>query len=98
MPILGCAKRRREAADWQRPASTRGSSSLMAVQPEGGGGAFLLCGLLTDRQAAVADAISRGMPNKVIAYELNLCENTVKVHIRGIMKKLQARNREMPGR
>lgn len=52
-----------------------------------------LCGLLSDRQAAVADAISRGKPNKVIAYELNLCESTVKVHIRSIMKKLQARNR-----
>ncbi|MGL4962155.1 MAG: LuxR C-terminal-related transcriptional regulator [Inquilinus sp.] len=24
---------------------------------------------------------------------MNLCESTVKVHIRGIMKKLQARNR-----
>ncbi len=38
------------------------------------------CGL-SDRQAEVADAISRGKPNKVIAYELNLCESTVKVHI-----------------
>ena len=49
--------------------------------------------LLTDRQAAVAEAVSKGKANKIIAYELNLCESTVKVHIRGIMKKLQARNR-----
>ncbi|MGF6227630.1 DNA-binding NarL/FixJ family response regulator [Inquilinus ginsengisoli] len=48
---------------------------------------------LTARQAAIADGICRGKPNKVIAYELNLSESTVKVHIRGIMKKLQARNR-----
>lgn len=48
---------------------------------------------LTERQAAVAEGISRGKPNKIIAHELNLCESTVKVHIRGIMKKLQARNR-----
>ncbi|MGF6233691.1 DNA-binding NarL/FixJ family response regulator [Inquilinus ginsengisoli] len=48
---------------------------------------------LSERQAAVADAVAQGKPNKIIAYELNLCESTVKVHIRTIMKKLQARNR-----
>jgi DNA-binding NarL/FixJ family response regulator len=48
---------------------------------------------LTERQAAVAEAIARGKPNKIIAFELNLCESTVKVHTRSIMKKLQARNR-----
>ena len=49
--------------------------------------------LFTARQAAVADAVARGKANKIIAYELNLCESTVKVHVRSIMKKLQARNR-----
>ena len=29
----------------------------------------------------------------MIAYELNMCESTVKVHVRHIMKKLQAKNR-----
>lgn len=48
---------------------------------------------LSERQAAVADAVALGKPNKIIAYELGLCESTVKVHIRAIMKKLQARNR-----
>ncbi|MGO4122935.1 LuxR C-terminal-related transcriptional regulator [Inquilinus sp. YAF38] len=48
---------------------------------------------LSERQAAVADAVAMGKPNKIIAYELKLCESTVKVHIRTIMKKLQARNR-----
>ena len=48
---------------------------------------------LSERQAAVADAVALGKPNKIIAYELALCESTVKVHIRTIMKKLQARNR-----
>lgn len=50
-------------------------------------------GLFTVRQAAVADALRRGKANKIIAYELNLCESTVKVHIRNIMKKLKAKNR-----
>jgi len=49
--------------------------------------------LLTERQAAIATALSRGKANKIIAYELNLSESTVKVHVRNIMKKLQARNR-----
>jgi DNA-binding NarL/FixJ family response regulator len=47
----------------------------------------------TSRQAAVADALRRGKANKTIAYELNMCESTVKVHIRTIMKKLHATNR-----
>jgi DNA-binding NarL/FixJ family response regulator len=47
----------------------------------------------TSRQAAVADALRRGKANKTIAYELNMCESTVKVHIRTIMKKLRASNR-----
>jgi DNA-binding NarL/FixJ family response regulator len=39
------------------------------------------------------EALQQGKPNKIIAYELNLCESTVKVHIRNIMKKLKATNR-----
>jgi DNA-binding NarL/FixJ family response regulator len=49
--------------------------------------------LLTTRQAAVAEAIRQGKANKTIAYDLNMCENTVKVHVRNIMKKLKATNR-----
>ena len=49
--------------------------------------------LFTSRQAAVVEAVCRGKPNKVIAYELNMCESTVKVHVRNIMKKLKAKNR-----
>ncbi|MGO4124352.1 LuxR C-terminal-related transcriptional regulator [Inquilinus sp. YAF38] len=48
---------------------------------------------LSERQGAVADAVALGKPNKIIAYELALCESTVKVHIRSIMRKLHARNR-----
>ncbi len=48
---------------------------------------------LTTRQLAVLEAVRRGKANKIIAYELNMCESTVKVHLRNIMKKLRARNR-----
>ena len=47
----------------------------------------------TARQVAVVDALRRGKANKAIAYELNMRESTVKVHVRNIMKKLKARNR-----
>jgi DNA-binding NarL/FixJ family response regulator len=48
---------------------------------------------VTVRELKVIRAIREGKPNKVIAYELNMCESTVKVHVRNIMKKLHARNR-----
>jgi DNA-binding NarL/FixJ family response regulator len=50
-------------------------------------------GGISSRERAVIQAIRQGKPNKVIAYELNMCESTVKVHVRNIMKKLHAKNR-----
>jgi DNA-binding NarL/FixJ family response regulator len=47
----------------------------------------------TQRQSQILDCLRRGMANKLIAYELSMCESTVKVHIRNIMKKLKATNR-----
>lgn len=47
----------------------------------------------TQRQSQILDCLQRGMANKLIAFELNMCESTVKVHIRNIMKKLKATNR-----
>jgi len=49
--------------------------------------------MFTSRQAAVVDSLLKGKANKIIAYERNMCESTVKVHVRSIMKKLKARNR-----
>jgi DNA-binding NarL/FixJ family response regulator len=49
--------------------------------------------VFTARQASVVEALRLGKPNKTIAYELNMCESTVKVHVRNIMKRLKARNR-----
>lgn len=48
---------------------------------------------LTARQIMVLRALHSGLANKQIAYELNMCESTVKVHIRHIMRKLKVRNR-----
>lgn len=71
------------------------SSLLAASRPREMRGLESNSGLsgLTTRQLAVLEAVRRGKANKIIAYELNMCESTVKVHLRNIMKKLRARNR-----
>jgi DNA-binding NarL/FixJ family response regulator len=50
-------------------------------------------GLVTARELTVIRAIQQGKSNKIIAHELNMCESTVKVHVRNVMKKLKAKNR-----
>jgi DNA-binding NarL/FixJ family response regulator len=49
--------------------------------------------LFTVRQTAVLAALHQGRSNKQIAYQLQMSEGTVKVHVREIMKKVNARNR-----
>ncbi|WP_188608718.1 helix-turn-helix transcriptional regulator [Chelatococcus reniformis] len=49
--------------------------------------------LLSPRQLEVAKAMSMGLSNKMIAHELAMSEGTVKVHVKHIMRKLNARNR-----
>lgn len=48
---------------------------------------------LTPRQRDVLRGLSRGLPNKLIARELNLSEGTVKIHIAAVLRALRARNR-----
>ena len=38
-------------------------------------------------------SLANGRPNKLIAYELLICETTVKVHLRHIFRKLGTTNR-----
>ena len=66
---------------------------LLARDPPGDAPPQPTTGLVTGRELAVIRAIQKGKSNKVIAYELNMCESTVKVHVRNIMKKLNAKNR-----
>jgi DNA-binding NarL/FixJ family response regulator len=48
---------------------------------------------LTPRELSVIDLLREGKPNKLIAARLDMQENTVKVHVRNILKKLNATNR-----
>jgi DNA-binding NarL/FixJ family response regulator len=47
----------------------------------------------TQREREVLATLRRGLPNKIIASELKLSHNTIKVHISHIMRKLRATNR-----
>src|SRR6185503_13037699 len=49
---------------------------------EGDGSKRLDGGILTARQIAVVKKLVEGKANKIIAYELAMCESTVKVHVR----------------
>jgi len=50
-------------------------------------------GDITPREEQVLAKLLIGMPNKIIATQLHLSENTVKMHIQHICRKLRARNR-----
>ena len=48
---------------------------------------------LTDRQKEILSHISNGDSNKMIAYSLNISEQTVKIHLGEIFKKIKVFNR-----
>jgi DNA-binding NarL/FixJ family response regulator len=47
----------------------------------------------TRRERSVLECLATGQPNKVIAARLEIAENTIKIHIRNILKKLSVTNR-----
>jgi len=49
---------------------------------------------LSAREKEIAGLIAEGIGNREIAQELFIAENTVKVHVKNILKKLQLRNRQ----
>lgn len=57
----------------------------------------IIAELITDRQFDILNCISRGHSNKQIARELNLSENTVKVHVSAMLKSLGLSNRTQAG-
>ena len=57
----------------------------------------IIAELITDRQFDILNCISRGHSNKQIARELDLSENTVKVHVSAMLKSLGLSNRTQAG-
>lgn len=48
---------------------------------------------LSDRETEILSCLVNGLSNKEIANQLDITEGTVKVHLKGILKKLQLQNR-----
>lgn len=79
-------------------------SALLTAQGDGGRGnsdlqasADNIAQLLTERQLEILALISKGLSNKLIARELFLSENTVKVHVSAILRALSLSNRTQAG-
>jgi two-component system response regulator FixJ len=47
---------------------------------------------LTDREKQVLDGVVAGLPNKTIAYDLDISPRTVEVHRANVMAKMQAKS------
>jgi DNA-binding NarL/FixJ family response regulator len=81
LPIIG----RTPGVEQQQPAHlvngvTKGAADKSVID-------------FTPREQQVLAELELGLPNKLIAANLNLSENTVKMHIQHIMRKCAARNR-----
>jgi two-component system, NarL family, nitrate/nitrite response regulator NarL len=48
---------------------------------------------LSGRETAILNHLVQGATNKVIAYQLQITEATVKVHVKSILRKIQVKNR-----
>jgi two-component system nitrate/nitrite response regulator NarP len=48
---------------------------------------------LTERELDVLQEVARGLSNKQVAAQLHISEETVKVHIRNMLRKLDVRSR-----
>src|SRR6202035_284465 len=71
----------------------RSTTAKLDDQPEGERQRRSAGRELTPRELSVIDLVREGKPNRVIAAQLDMQENTVKVHVRNILKKLNAANR-----
>jgi two-component system, NarL family, nitrate/nitrite response regulator NarL len=63
-------------------AALRGDGSLPQSRP-----------VLSRREHQIIDCLVGGMPNKSIARELNITEATVKVYVKGLLRKIKVSNR-----
>lgn len=75
----------------ERDLATRNETASENVDPERRKGFGQV--VLTTREIQILDLICMGTQNKIIADRLGLSENTVKVHVRNIYKKMNVRNR-----
>jgi two-component system, NarL family, nitrate/nitrite response regulator NarL len=72
----------------QQSRRSRPDAQAVRTTPAAG-----LAGWLSDREVRILRYLMQGASNKEIAHRLGLAEATVKVHIKAILRKVQAANR-----
>ena len=75
------------------PLETLNAAPPPDVESRPGGGSDPRLADLTARQMDVYRAAARGLPNKLIARQLNIAESTVKAHLTAVYTALGVRNR-----
>lgn len=88
--MLRSGKRMKEPGDETGWALVETGDRFAASPPANG---TVDLSVLTGRELEVLRHVSRGTQNKLIAAELGLSENTVKIHIHNVIRKLGTRNR-----
>ena len=78
MPASAVIKFAQDRQNGSRPSTEHETSALRRLTP---------------RESEVLARLRQGKPNKIIAHELQITENTVKVFVRRILMKLNASNR-----
>ncbi len=74
-------------------ASTTGPEGIPGAPSHGNGANAQSCKSLSSRECQILHELAEGHANKVIAYNLNLSEATVKSHLKSLLRKLGFRNR-----
>lgn len=86
-----------QLADAEVELATRAHTTALAVsrpvRPVVTERADALSGLLTDRELEVLELMSTGATNDRIAHQLVIATDTVKSHVKGILRKLRVENR-----
>ncbi len=91
---------KRGAADFlekpvERDALMQALERAFGMKPPLPGGALTreeLLNKVTRREGQVLELLVQGHPNKVVAFQLGIAENTVEVHRQRLMRRLEAKN------
>jgi len=81
------------SSDSSRTAASARDLSRGQRSPKEQDGAARRLQTLTEREHEVLDMVSEGLLNKQIAFQLGVCEGTVKAHMGEILRKLNVRSR-----
>ncbi|MCT8159744.1 response regulator transcription factor [Pseudoruegeria sp. SHC-113] len=93
LPKTMTAKSLMNAARFMASGEKYAPVDFMTSEPVDGEGLPTVAQELTPREMEVLGGVCRGLSNKEIALELDLQEVTIKLHMKTLCRKLDARNR-----